>query len=705
MAGCGGIIMISTITGTVTTTVSPGSGNYNSTLTIASTGAIDSQPVAILGQEFGVNVTNFGSINGEASFYADEALTNAGMMTGATAVSFILGDSATNDGTIIAGDVGINLGRSGHADNAGLIQGGYTGISALYGGYVLNTGTILQAGSGSAFVHDGVDFTGGTLVNKGSISGFYGALANGTSITNSGAIHGVEVGIVGTGSDFINNSGNISGAFTGLSLDGGNIVNTGTINDILNAINSSGSETISNSGYIYGDDTAIALTSGGAVTNAGSISSGDFAVLNSNTSAALSLTVTSGASFTGLVEDKSKQGLLVLGSATAGILNMGTSFSGFSQIYFDSGTKWTLEGDAAELAGGETINDFAKGQTIELTGFSTTSYSFISGTGLVLSNRTSHETLNIAGSFTTSEFTVQNVDGTSVIERAMTVGSAPCFCAGTRIATARGNIPVERLKVGELVKTATGEMRPILWIGTRSYDGRFIAGNHMALPVRIRRHALGFNVPSRDLYVSPDHALCEGGVLVYAWRFINGVSITQVEAVERVDYFHIELDNHAVIFANNTPVESFLDAACRDRFQNAHTAPVREPQKPCLPRVMDGYYLARLKARIDARAGIVVQPGQGGLRGNIDEAGALLRGWAQDEAAAEAPVELELECGGKIVTRFLANRYREDLRAAGLGSGCHAFELALPALRGAITVRRVSDGAVLGAPQALRRAG
>jgi hypothetical protein len=100
-----------------------------------------------------------------------------------------------------------------------------------------------------------------------------------------------------------------------------------------------------------------------------------------------------------------------------------------------------------------------------------------------------------------------------------------------------------------------------------------------------------------------------------------------------------------------------------------------------------------------------VQPGQGGLRGNIDEAGALLRGWAQDEAAAEAPVELELECGGKIVARFLANRYREDLRAAGLGSGCHAFELALPALRGAITVRRVSDGAVLGAPQALRRAG
>ena len=117
----------------------------------------------------------------------------------------------------------------------------------------------------------------------------------------------------------------------------------------------------------------------------------------------------------------------------------------------------------------------------------------------------------------------------------------------------------------------------------------------------------------------------------------------------------------------------------------------------------------QLKARIDARAGIAphhVAPGR--LRGSIDETGPRLRGWAQDEAAPEAPVELELLCAGRAVTRFLANLYREDLRAAGQGSGCHAFELALPGLKGALTLRRISDGAVLGAPQgwvAARRAG
>jgi len=37
------------------------------------------------------------------------------------------------------------------------------------------------------------------------------------------------------------------------------------------------------------------------------------------------------------------------------------------------------------------------------------------------------------------------------------------------------------------------------------------------------------------------------------------------------------------------------------------------------------------------------------------------------------------------------------LRAAGVGKGCHGFAVALPdGVRGAITVRRASDGALLG---------
>jgi hypothetical protein len=251
------------------------------------------------------------------------------------------------------------------------------------------------------------------------------------------------------------------------------------------------------------------------------------------------------------------------------------------------------------------------------------------------------------------------------------------------------------LKIGDMVKTAGGGWRPVRWIGRRAYDGRFIAGNHLALPVTLRRHALGFNVPSRDLHVSPGHAICEGGVLVHAWRLVNGVSVTQAAAVERVEYFHVELDRHAVIFAENTPVESFFDNGCRAQFQNALGAPAVGVEKRCRPLVEDGYYLARLQARIEARAGITRRPVMGRLRGYLDQAGPLVCGWAQDEAAPEMPVELALVCGGRVVARCLANRFRADLRAAGLGSGCHAFALDLPPLAGALTIRRVTDGAVL----------
>lgn len=77
-----------------------------------------------------------------------------------------------------------------------------------------------------------------------------------------------------------------------------------------------------------------------------------------------------------------------------------------------------------------------------------------------------------------------------------------CFAAGTRILPPRGEIPVQWLEVGDLVCTADNGDQPIRWISTREVD----ATGPLA-PLRIRRGALGKNLPHRDLLVSPQHRL------------------------------------------------------------------------------------------------------------------------------------------------------------------------------------------------------
>jgi hypothetical protein len=245
--------------------------------------------------------------------------------------------------------------------------------------------------------------------------------------------------------------------------------------------------------------------------------------------------------------------------------------------------------------------------------------------------------------------------------------------------------------------------QPIKWIGRRAYAARFIANNPDALPIRIRRHAIAHNVPSRDLYVSPDHAICEGGVLIHAYLLQNGNSITQPENASEIEYFHLEFGSHTVLFAANLATESFIDEGAGNRFHNARSRPLSAPQKPCLPRIFEGFHLHNIKSRIAARAGIPEPARLGPLRGVIDEATPTrIRGWAQNSAAPEHPVTLEIISSAQ---KFLviANAYRPDLRLAGIGSGCHGFALNLPHQH-PVSVRRVSDGATLASSPFLRHA-
>jgi hypothetical protein len=295
-----------------------------------------------------------------------------------------------------------------------------------------------------------------------------------------------------------------------------------------------------------------------------------------------------------------------------------------------------------------------------------------------------------------------------------------CYCRGTRIATDNREVAVEDLSIGDYVMTKSGTARPITWIGRRSYGGRFVMGRKDILPICIKAGALDDNVPKRDLWISPNHAMYLEGVLIEAKDLVNGVSIVQAERVAQVEYFHIELETQEVIIAEGALSESFIDDDSRFMFHNAHEYRVLYPAatqtvaRYCAPRLDEGYELEAVRQRLAARAGLHMTKDElqvGRLRGKIDRISPRrIEGWAQNMDDPEAPVCLNIYASGQLIGQVLANSYRPDLERAGRGSGNHSFTFMPPDelvfTPDAIEVRRSLDGAALayGASQQVRAA-
>jgi autotransporter family porin len=296
----------------------------------------------------------------------------------------------------------------------------------------------------------------------------------------------------------------------------------------------------------------------------------------------------------------------------------------------------------------------------------------------------------------------------------------PCYCPGTLITTDKGDVPVEALTIDDHVLTHAGELRPIKWIGRRSYGSRFVMGRKDILPVRIKagalgRDASGESLPRRDLWISPHHAMYLEGVLIEAKDLLNGVSIVQTEQVEadqacEVTYIHIELDSHDVILAEGAWSETFLDENNRGMFHNAgdYQALYPQPQTDLptharyyAPRLDGGFAAERIRQNIAAIAGIAAQPETTGpLRGFIDLIDThSVQGWAQDCDHPDVPVCLAIHEGETLLGHVLAGGYRADLAQAGVGNGHHAFVFRLQARKASassnIITTRALDGARL----------
>ncbi len=707
----------------------------------------------IAGMKVGVHlaassIVNSGTITGQTGVYAQQdVLSNSGLIDGSQTGLYLGGGTAVNSGTI-SGALGVqiaNFAGAGSLTNDGMIAGGavvtggfldnaghitgVTGVSIGVAGIAVNTGDIYGQSYGvevsgpvnavnESFVNagsiyspnEGIVIAGAYAKNTGSLSGGkigagisagrftnYGSISSrnlaleisGGSLANSGTLAGQVDGIAISGG-MVSNFGSIVGASDGAVVTAGSLANYGGISGSAYGVAELGGNVI-NYGLISAAADGV-LVSHGMLTNAGTIAGGVNAVYGSF----MTLDVEPGAVFTGNVINTNGPSLLELGGAGVGSLGgIGTQIKGFETIAFTSGANWEISGDVAGLGAGVTIGGMSRVDTIVLDGFAEVTESLVSGVGLEMSDGTTTVTLDITGSFPDGlHVTVE--DGDTVIT------DVTCFAAGTRIATPTGNIPVEQLEIGALVCTLNGGDRPVKWIGWRQYDGRLIRGNRAALPVCIRQDAIADGVPARDLVVSPGHAIAIGRVLVHASRLVNGVSVVQLGEVESVTYYHVELASHAILLAENCPAESFRDEHFRPQFGNVEEYRRLYPDDVapaafCLPRLDSGFLLQAIQSRIAARAGIAEAAGLGPLRGYVDRTGPeRCFGWAQDMIAPETPVSLDIFCGKSCIGRVLANLYRQDVAAAGHGSGFQGFEFLVPAgLSGEIEVRRTADGARL----------
>ena len=144
----------------------------------------------------------------------------------------------------------------------------------------------------------------------------------------------------------------------------------------------------------------------------------------------------------------------------------------------------------------------------------------------------------------------------------------PCFTPGIRIATARGLIPAEQIRVGDLLQTADNGLQPVIWTGARDVGRAELSARPELRPVLFQAGGLLGN--ACDSLVSPQHRFlvghsAAGRALLGDEQFLRAKFMPELRrsrariahGMDQVHYFHIMTEAHQVIFAEGVATETF----------------------------------------------------------------------------------------------------------------------------------------------------
>lgn len=246
---------------------------------------------------------------------------------------------------------------------------------------------------------------------------------------------------------------------------------------------------------------------------------------------------------------------------------------------------WSFTLDLKDPSASTVSGDFSMTSAVFGSRESSTPYVFNVDSGGAFGSLTSTNTSTGTYTFTVDRravidsgtdqvfsFSVTGTDNGNTFTDTVSVNILICVARGTMIETDRGEVAVERLRVGDRVRTQDGGFTELRWIGSRRISRTELNADDSLRPIRILQDAFGSKQPRRDLYVSPNHRVFvsdwraelmfgEAEVLVPAKALVNDLTIRPDEGAVTVEYFHILFDSHEIIFTEGLPTESFHPGA------------------------------------------------------------------------------------------------------------------------------------------------
>lgn len=270
------------------------------------------------------------------------------------------------------------------------------------------------------------------------------------------------------------------------------------------------------------------------------------------------------------------------GNDDGGIMDDEYASSASDRVEYDVGNGFTsVKQDSANLF--EAIVTLADGSTQTLN----VNIRQMDNGDVFLSSNTLLDNLDIRGIELTG---VQNTTYAGTGVNQSVDNTTVCFCAGTRIDTPSGAVPVEAIRPGDRLRAKDGSMPVVLWTG-----GSFLRNPGRQAPIRIAAGAFGPGRPARPLLVSPQHRILirspdsRSAKLVAARHLLALDAVDQLPPDRPARYLHLLCDRHHIVFAEGMPAETlYLGPQAHrllrpEQLRSIHAIRPPRPMRPTRP--------------------------------------------------------------------------------------------------------------------------